>query len=136
MAESLVSLPYKEMLSNDNSTKEFLFHENNCKAYKDSDEEIKLIFNEIKKLSDVKNNDTEFGEDIDDVDLILKRAEDIALETESLLKSSPVVAAVKSSRRNVASGNIPQIKVTQATDNNVNCEYNITGKVNKISLLF
>ena len=138
MAEFVVSQSNKEMPSNDNSTKEFLFHENNCMAYKDSDEEIKLIFNEIKKLSDAKNNDTEIGEDVDDVELILKRAEDIAQETENLLKSSPVVAAVKSGRQNIVTGNIPQIKVTQASDNIVNGEYNtnITAKVSSYLHLY
>lgn len=132
MAESGASQSNKEVMSNDNSVKEFLYHENNCKAYKDSDEEIKMIFSEIKKLSDCKNKDTEIGEDVEDVELILKRAEDIAHETETLLKSSPIAAVTKSIRPSfIDSGNIPQIKVTQANDNITNSDYNtqVSGKV-------
>ncbi|XP_047526067.1 centrosomal protein of 162 kDa [Pieris napi] len=77
----------KEM-SCDNSNKEFLLLEKTCEALKDSDEEIKMIFNEIKKLS--HNNHVEITDE-DDVELILRKAENIANETENLLKSSPLV---------------------------------------------
>lgn len=106
-----------EMVSNDNSTKEFLLHEKTCEAFKDSDEEIKMIFNEIKKLSDSKNLDNEVDEDSDDIELILKRAENIAQETENLLKSSPVAAAVNGPRPHLETGIIPHIKVTKPTEN-------------------
>ncbi|XP_045519680.1 centrosomal protein of 162 kDa [Pieris brassicae] len=80
----------KEMkeMSCDSSNKEFLLLEKTCEALKDSDEEIKMIFNEIKKLS--HNNHVEITDE-DDVELILRKAENIANETENLLKSSPVV---------------------------------------------
>ncbi|CAH4035446.1 unnamed protein product [Pieris brassicae] len=80
----------KEMkeMSCDSSNKEFLLLEKTCEAPKDSDEEIKMIFNEIKKLS--HNNHVEITDE-DDVELILRKAENIANETENLLKSSPVV---------------------------------------------
>ncbi|CAG9112106.1 unnamed protein product [Plutella xylostella] len=116
MAQSLVE-SIQEPTSNDNSisTKEFLRIEKNCEGYKDSDEEIKLIFNEINKLSGANNNNNSILlEDNDDVELILKRAEDIAQETENLLKSSPIAAAASPSHEkqsNVAK--IPQIKVTK-----------------------
>ncbi|XP_037973181.2 centrosomal protein of 162 kDa [Plutella xylostella] len=116
MAQSLVE-SIQESTSNDNSisTKEFLRIEKNCEGYKDSDEEIKLIFNEINKLSGANNNNNSILlEDNDDVELILKRAEDIAQETENLFKSSPIAAAASPSHEkqsNVAK--IPQIKVTK-----------------------
>ncbi|XP_026495844.2 centrosomal protein of 162 kDa [Vanessa tameamea] len=117
MAES--DMHTHELICNDNSTKEFLLHEKTCEAYKDSDEEIKMIFKEIKKLSVSKNKDTEIGEDVDDVDLILKRAEDIANETENILKSSPVATVVNGIRPYIDSGNIPQIKVTKPSDKEI-----------------
>ncbi|KAH9630231.1 hypothetical protein HF086_012416 [Spodoptera exigua] len=115
MAQSLVAIT-QDLGSNDNSisTKEFLQFEKTCEAYKDDDEEIKMIFNEIKKLSAINKPDNVISEDIDDVDFILKRAEDIAQETETLLKNSP-----KSTAKSICSPNrsefngIPQIKVTK-----------------------
>ncbi|KAJ8712410.1 hypothetical protein PYW07_005252 [Mythimna separata] len=106
--------------SNDNSisTKEFLQFEKSCEASKDDDEEIRMIFNEIKKLSAANKEEKILSEDIDDVDLILKRAEDIAHETENLLKSSPISAALNTSSPNKSeSGAIPQIKVTKPSEN-------------------
>lgn len=100
-----------EMASNENSisTKEFLNMEKTCEAYKDSDEEIKMIFTEINKLSGGNNNVLEG--DVDDVELILKRAEDIALETENLLKMSPVAASAAGISNGPAT--IPRIKVSK-----------------------
>nr|XP_021192892.2 centrosomal protein of 162 kDa [Helicoverpa armigera] len=115
MAQSLVTLT-QDAGSNDNSmsTKEFLHFEKTCEAYKDSDEEIKMIFNEIKKLSAANKSEKVLSEDIDDVGLILKRAEEMAQETENLLKSSPVAAALNAGSPNKSeSGAIPQIKVTK-----------------------
>ncbi|KOB52183.1 Uncharacterized protein OBRU01_26275, partial [Operophtera brumata] len=57
--------------------------------------------------------DNVIADDVEDVELILKRAEDIALETESLLKSSAKTNAVASSSLNSAAV-IPEIKVTKA----------------------
>lgn len=116
MAESV--LITQEVISADNSTREFLIQEKHCEAYKDSDEEIKMIFNEIKKLSDTKNKDTEIGEDVDDVDLILKRAEDIANETENILKTSPIATAMNGIHPYIDT-NIPQIKITKPNDNEI-----------------
>lgn len=116
MAESV--LITQEITSTDNSTREFLIQEKNCEAFKDSDEEIKMIFNEIKKLSDNKNKDTEIGEDVDDVDLILKRAEDIANETENILKTSPIATAVNGIHSYIET-NIPQIKITKPNDSEI-----------------
>ncbi|CAG4952403.1 unnamed protein product [Colias eurytheme] len=98
----------KEVKSFENSNKEFLLLEKTCEAFKDSDEEIKMIFNEIKKLS--HNKETEMGDD-EDVEMILKRAEDIANETENLLKSSPV--AVNNVISYSGDSSIPDIKVTK-----------------------
>ncbi|XP_030020271.2 centrosomal protein of 162 kDa [Manduca sexta] len=105
-----------DLASNENSlsTKEFLQFEKTCEAYKDSDEEIKMIFSEINKLSAGNTNDKIIGDDVEDVELILKRAEDIALETENLLKSSPIANAVSPSKSQIAV--IPQIKVTNVSD--------------------
>ncbi|XP_045775006.1 centrosomal protein of 162 kDa-like isoform X1 [Maniola jurtina] len=128
MAQSVAS--NLEIVSNDNSTKEFLLHEKTCEAFKDNDEEIKMIFNEIKKLSDAKNLGHEIDEDNDDVELILKRAENIALETENLLKSSPVAAAVNGLRSYMDKGNVPQIKVTKPTEN-VHSEHKTPSKTNQ-----
>lgn len=117
-----------ELASNDNSisTKEFLNIEKSCEAYKDSDEEIKMIFTEINKLSGGSRNNKEIDEDVDDVELILKRAEDIALETENLLKSSPVAAVVGNSiPGTVSSTVIPQIKVSKPSDGHTQ-EQNLT----------
>ncbi|KAJ8715148.1 hypothetical protein PYW08_005129 [Mythimna loreyi] len=106
--------------SNDNSisTKEFLQFEKSCEAYKDDDEEIRMIFNEIKKLSAANKEEKVISEDIDDVDLILKRAEDIAQETQNLLKSSPISTVLNGNSPNkTESGAIPQIKVTKPNEN-------------------
>ncbi|XP_045500651.1 centrosomal protein of 162 kDa [Colias croceus] len=118
----------KEVKSFENSNKEFLLLEKTCEAFKDSDEEIKMIFNEIKKLS--HNKETEMGDD-EDVEMILKRAEDIANETENLLKSSPVAA------NNVISypGDccIPDIKVTEpSVEPHKENDKSSNGKVNHI----
>lgn len=104
-----------EMLSNENSisTKEFLHIEKSCELYKDSDEEIKLIFNEINKLSGACANEVEG--DLDDVDLILKRAEVIAKETKDILQQNPLdlksPVVPKDNRAEVI--NIPVIKITK-----------------------
>lgn len=115
MAQSLIAVN-SEIGSNDNSmsTKEFLQFEKSCEAYKGSDEEIKLIFNEIKKLSAASKTDKGISDDIDDVELILKRAEDIAHETENLLKNSPNSAIATPNK--IESGAIPQIKVTKPSE--------------------
>lgn len=109
MAQSSVSV--QDIPSNDNSlsTKEFLQNEKNCEIFKDSDEEIKMILSEINKLSGNNNNNLISG-DLDDVDLILKRAEDIASETKNLLKS-PIVSSLSGSPK--GSNKIPEIKVTK-----------------------
>uniref|UniRef100_A0A2A4K1S5 Uncharacterized protein n=1 Tax=Heliothis virescens TaxID=7102 RepID=A0A2A4K1S5_HELVI len=115
MAQSLITIT-QDTESNDNSmsTKEFLHFEKTCEAYKDSDEEIKMIFNEIKKLSAANKTEKVMSEDIDDVELILKRAEEMSHETENLFKSSPVAAALNAGSPNRSeSGAIPQIKVTK-----------------------
>ncbi|XP_072945061.1 uncharacterized protein [Epargyreus clarus] len=116
MGESLVACTPELPPSVSNSSKEFLLLEKTCEAYKDSDEEIKMIFNEIKKLSNCKDKDNEIG-DMEDVELILKKAEDIAQETENLLKSSPVSVS-----KSIAKGtnSIPQIKVTEPCNEEVN----------------
>ncbi|CAK1555707.1 unnamed protein product [Leptosia nina] len=101
----------KDIKSCDNSNKEFLLLEKTCEGFKDSDEEIKMIFNEIKKLS--HNKDVEITDE-DDVDLILKKAEDIANETENLLKNSPVVANPVAYLGD--SSGIPEITVTKSND--------------------
>lgn len=129
-----------ELASNDNSisTKEFLNIEKSCETYKDSDEEIKMIFTEINKLSGGSGNSKVIDEDVDDVELILKRAEDIALETENLLKSCPVATVVG----NIIPGSvtssvvIPQIKVSKPNDNhiqeqNVNFGHKVRKKILK-----
>lgn len=107
-----------EMASNENSisTKEFLSIEKTCETFKDvkdSDEEIKMIFTEIQKLSGGNNKVIE--EDVDDVELILKRAEDIAFETENLLKMTPVA---NSASKGISNGQavIPQIKVSKPNE--------------------
>lgn len=117
MAQSLVR-NHAEIGSNENSvsTREFLNFEKACEAYKDSDDEIKHIFSEINKLSAPNSKDNVIADDVEDVELILKRAEDIALESENLLKSSPVSAKLNSvpviNRNNT--GVVPEIKVTKA----------------------
>lgn len=118
MAHSSIVMA-QELGSNDNSisTKEFLQFEKSCEAEKDDDEEIKMIFNEIKKLSAANKAEKVLCEDIDDVDLILKRAEDIAHETENLLKSSPIATVMNANSQNRSeSGAIPQIKVTKPNE--------------------
>ncbi|CAG9564611.1 unnamed protein product [Danaus chrysippus] len=118
-----------EEISNENSTNEFLFYEKTCEAYKDDDEEIKMIFNEIKKLSDPKNKDSEIGEDVEDVELILKRAEHISHETENLLKSSPIATVSNGFYAHTDPGNIPKIKVTKPNENIQNENKNAVSKV-------
>ncbi|KAJ2945719.1 hypothetical protein O0L34_g560 [Tuta absoluta] len=111
----------QDTFSNENSlsTKEFLDFEKTCGAYKDSDEEIKMLFSEITKLSATMKKDSVIGADVDDVDLILKRAEDIANETENILKS-PSMSTITAIPRDTIS--IPQIKVTKPMDNKENEE--------------
>lgn len=120
MAQSLV-IDHQETGSNENSvsTREFLSFEKACEAYKDSDDEIKQIFSEINKLSASNSKDNVIADDVEDVELILKRAEDIALQSKNLLKNSPVaskVNAVPSFSPN-NSAVIPEIKVTKANEN-------------------
>ncbi|XP_075980069.1 uncharacterized protein LOC142979166 [Anticarsia gemmatalis] len=118
MAQSLMALN-QDIASNDNSmsTKEFLQFEKTCEAYKDSDEEIRMIFNEIKKLSASNKSEKVLNDDVDDVELILKRAEVIAQETEFLLKNSPISPNNNSNSPNKSeSGAIPQIKVTNPSE--------------------
>ncbi|KAM3965738.1 LOW QUALITY PROTEIN: uncharacterized protein ACR2FA_000063 [Aphomia sociella] len=116
----------QEPNSNDNSTstKEFLHFEKACELPRDSDEEINMIFNEINKLSGSKQNDKIIGEDVDDVELILKRAEDIAHETENLLKSSPVSGMNGIIPKDP--GAIPLIKVTKPVECDSNIATNVT----------
>ncbi|XP_061719370.1 centrosomal protein of 162 kDa [Cydia pomonella] len=117
MAQSSVSVRDYTSNSNDNSlsTKEFLQNEQSCENFKDSDEEIKMILTEINKLSGGNNNSLLAGE-TDDVDVILKRAEDIAFETENLLKSSPI-ASVLNIAPETSNNKVPEIKVTKPADN-------------------
>lgn len=114
MAQSLVH--HQDIGSNDNSvsTREFLSFEKACEAYKDSDDEIKLIMNEINKLSASNNKDNVIVDDTEDVDLILKRAKDIAHETENLLKRSPVPVkgSPLQSFSKIVTADIPEITVT------------------------
>lgn len=133
MAQSTIVIT-QETMSNENSisTKEFLNFEKTCEAYKDSDEEIKMIFNEITKLSSAMNNDNVMDADVDDVELILKRAEDIANETENMLKSSSKTNAPNGIITKGDSSNIPQIKVTKPVDNKDE-DQKITGN-NKVRL--
>lgn len=118
MAQCSVSL-IQDLNSNDNSvsTKEFLHIEKTCETYKDSDEEIKMLFNEINKLSGGKGEKL-IGDD-EDVELILKRAEDIAQETENLLKKSPVGVSVSSFKDSTV---VPLIKVTKANETELNID--------------
>ncbi|XP_063386539.1 centrosomal protein of 162 kDa [Cydia fagiglandana] len=113
MAQSSVSMRDYTSNSNDNSlsTKEFLQNEQSCEKFKDSDEEIKMILTEINKLSGGTNNSLLAG-DTDDVDVILKRAENIASETEHLLKSSPI-ASVLNITPETSNNKVPEIKVTK-----------------------
>lgn len=56
------------------------------------------------------------GEDLDDVGLILQRAEDISQETANLLQSSPVADILSNNEnpyKSDKSSKIPQIKVTK-----------------------
>ncbi|XP_063626095.1 centrosomal protein of 162 kDa [Cydia splendana] len=117
MAQSSVSVRDYTSNSNDNSlsTKEFLQNEQSCEKFKDSDEEIKMILTEINKLSGGNNNSLLAG-DTDDVDVILKRAENIAFETENLLKSSPI-ASVLNIAPETSNNKVPEIKVTKPADN-------------------
>lgn len=132
MAQSLLT-NNQEQDSNENSvsTKEFLSFEKVCEAYKDSDEEIKMIFYEIHKLSAANNKDKVLSEETDDVELILKRAEDISLETENILKNCPVAASLNGATLTLHDHSIPQIKVTKAE---VEHEENNFGKGNKVSV--
>ncbi|XP_026756203.2 centrosomal protein of 162 kDa [Galleria mellonella] len=132
MAQCSVTMVNAEQNSTDNSisTKEFLHIEKACEVPRDSDEEIKMIFNEINKLSGNADSDKIIGEDVEDVELILKRAEDIAHETENLLKSSPI-AAVNGITND--SGAIPQIKVTKPNDNESKAVASAISSVNKAS---
>ncbi|XP_047992019.1 centrosomal protein of 162 kDa [Leguminivora glycinivorella] len=116
MAQSSVSVRDYTSNSNDNSlsTKEFLQNEQSCENFKDSDDEIKMILTEINKLSGGNNNNSLLG-DTDDVDVILKRAEDIAFETENLLKSSPI-ASVLNAAPDASKNEVPEIKVTKPAD--------------------
>ncbi|CAK1587084.1 unnamed protein product [Parnassius mnemosyne] len=132
--ESLAS--NRDVISNEEIlTKEFLLIEKSCESYKDSDEELKNIFKEIKKLSCAKNKDSEVGEDSEDVELILKRAEDIANETENLLNSSPVVGF-----RNCVSpcveSKVPQIKVTKVSENETRLDNKVAGSLKVEYTLF
>lgn len=112
MAQSEIVVD-QDVGSNDNSmsTKEFLQFEKTCEGYKDGDEEIKMIFSEINKLVGSNRTEKILNDDVDDVDLILKRAEDISLETENLLKKSPI-SALFNVGSEIRNGSIPQIKVT------------------------
>lgn len=137
MAQNVVTCP-QDVNSNEHSlsTKEFLDFEKTCEAYKDSDEEIKLIFNEIKKLSSGNNKDNVLGEDVEDIELILKRAEDIAQESVNLLKGSPISSVVKSKglstdNQNTTSG-VPQVKDTAAFKNSVGSIENKTSPRDKV----
>ncbi|XP_063537042.1 centrosomal protein of 162 kDa [Cydia strobilella] len=117
MAQSSVSVPDYTSNSNDNSlsTKEFLQNEQSCEKFKDSDDEIKMILTEINKISGGNDNSLLAG-DTDDVDVILKRADDIAFETENLLKSSPI-ASVLNIAPVTSKNKVPEIKVTKPADN-------------------
>ncbi|XP_059052615.1 centrosomal protein of 162 kDa [Achroia grisella] len=116
MAQCSLNTVKNDQNSTDNSTstKEFLHFEKACEAPRDSDEEIKMIFSEINKLAVGTDNDKVIGEDVEDVELILKRAEDIALETENLLKTSPI--ATKNGITTNCGVAIPQIKVTKPNE--------------------
>ncbi|XP_013148299.1 PREDICTED: centrosomal protein of 162 kDa [Papilio polytes] len=113
--------------SEDILNEEFLLIEKSCES-KDSDDEIRNILNELKRLSTVKNKDTEIGEDVEDVDMILKRAEDIAHETKNLLNSSPVISIPNGVSYNTID-KVPQIKVTKhvTNENKIETDHKITG---------
>ncbi|CAH0588958.1 unnamed protein product [Chrysodeixis includens] len=121
MAQNVIAI-HQEVGSNDNSmsTKEFLQFEKTCEAYKGSDEEIRYIFNEIKKLTSSNKTEKVISDDVDDVELILKRAEDIAQETKNLLKATPVSPTVPSRAKTPVltpdPEAIPQIKVTKPNE--------------------
>ncbi|XP_053610666.1 centrosomal protein of 162 kDa [Plodia interpunctella] len=120
--------------SNENSvsTKEFLHFEKTCEAYKDSDEEIKTIFSEINKLSVGNDKEKLIGDDVEDVELILKRAEDIALETKNLLKSSPASSKNVSPAKE-CTATVPLIKVTKANETEFNESIISGNKVNQVA---
>lgn len=118
MAQCLLENQH-DLNSNDNSisTKEFLQIEKTCEGFKESDEEIKKIFNEIQRLAGQTEISHISGEDLDDVDLILKRAEHLAKESTNLLQSSPIAEILTSDEnpyeKSKHSSKIPQIKVTK-----------------------
>lgn len=125
-----------EISSNENSvsTKEFLHIEKSCEGYKDSDEEIKLIFNEINKLSGTNPINNE-NADLDDVDLILKKAEDLAIETKNILSSpvaikNNVVPNVPINRPETVS--VPVIRVTKPKDSETGIAVLKNGEVAKV----
>ncbi|XP_028031652.1 centrosomal protein of 162 kDa [Bombyx mandarina] len=133
MAKSLMA-QNQDLPSNDNSlsTREFLHIEKTCEAFKDSDEEIKMILSEINKLSGGKTEEKLLEGDVDDVELILKRAEDIALETENLLKNSPVAAKIhKLTPEKSEPSAIPEILVTKPTENSQEIGKPSQNKVNQ-----
>lgn len=137
MAKSLMA-QNQDLPSNDNSlsTREFLHIEKTCEAFKDSDEEIKMILSEINKLSGGKTEEKLLEGDVDDVELILKRAEDIALETENLLKNSPVAAKIhKLTPEKSEPSAIPEILVTKPTENSQEIGKPSQNKVNVVSNL-
>lgn len=113
--------------SEDILNEEFLLIEKSCES-KDSDDEIRNILNELKRLSTVKSKDTEIEEDVEDVDMILKRAEDIAHETKNLLNSSPVISIPNGVSYNTID-KVPQIKVTKhvTNENKIETDHKITG---------
>ncbi|XP_014371395.2 centrosomal protein of 162 kDa [Papilio machaon] len=127
------SLASNEPTSEDILNEEFLLIEKSCES-KDSDDEIRNILNELKRLSTIKNKDTEIGEDVEDVDMILKRAEDIAHETKNLLNSSPVIG-IPNGVSSSAMDKVPKIKVTKhlTNENNIETDHKISGqqKVNE-----
>lgn len=114
----------QDTVSNENSLsiKEFLLFEKTCEASRDSDEEIKMIFSEIKKLSGEETGHKIFESDNEDVDLILKRAVNIAKETESLLKNDPVASIINGDNSSKCiKGVTPVITITKPRDKD-SCE--------------
>nr|XP_013189800.1 unnamed protein product [Amyelois transitella] len=136
MAECSVS-SNPDPQSNDNSvsTKEFLHFEKTCETYKDSDEEIKMIFSEINKLSAGKEKERIIGEDVEDVELILKRAEDIALETKNLLQSSPEATNNVPPAKESTTGTVPLIRVTKANETDITNDSIFTGNAKVTSIV-
>lgn len=113
---------------NSNSIQEYLNIEKSCEQFKGTDEEIILIFNEINKISGSSLPQNE-GE-LDDVELILKRAEDLSKETQNILNNAPAIAK-NNFQNNVESVNIPVIRVTKAKE--VEDEVHIKIKTEKVS---